>query len=76
MAGDCEDNPLVRGSHCKFALPWMPDTVDVTEEDKLDLISGVKWFFLELRNDYWTHMMASLMAMFLGVIFVLRMILK
>ena len=55
LAGDCSGS-LVSSEHCKFTHPWIPDTIDVADEENLDLIPGLEWYIGELVRSNWKRL--------------------
>ena len=48
--GDCSNQPLVSPGQCKFAHPWLDDSVDLKDEEGLGLENNMDATRAELRN--------------------------
>jgi len=76
IPGDCSQNSKVKTEHCKFAHPWIPDTTNVVDEEKLNLIPGVRWWVTHVIRDTWHILLTPIVVTFLAMVCVCAMMCK
>ena len=70
VEGNCPEGSILHAkNYCKFAHPWIPDSVDVLDEDNLELIPGVQWWVTSVVKDTWYIFVTPILATALAAYF-------